>query len=396
MYTVQDAKNELTGLMHGTTLDDIVNLDGLFDRAARQLLLDVDPQETIRSSQIPFYDKLYTFPLASDVKGNKIIDIQHLHDRNGRIYPQNYTQEFSIKQQRINERSLNVTFRNGLKYLSLNTFELPEAVTISPTNDATEFNAVLSVTNLSDNTTNTVTGDGSLYFDYNGANLNATIDTTVDPIDMSDVDAMNAGVFLTNVSVPDGDAVASMSLKIGTDSSNYVSMTSSTTHQGTVFQNGFNAVSFLLADSTETGSVDWSSIAYAELTITFKSTAAQTGIYVDGIFYSEGEYLEYVYYSKYLFINSSGAFQERVTADTDIINLDTDGFNLYVHLLGLFSAQQQQSANSTFDAGFFAQQYRDSLAKYKAAYKGETQLPQSTYYSVQRGGYPYTSRRFKR
>ena len=63
-YTVQNAKNELLGMMHGTTLDDIINIDGVFDRAARQLLMDVDPQETIRSSYIPFYDKLYTFPLA--------------------------------------------------------------------------------------------------------------------------------------------------------------------------------------------------------------------------------------------------------------------------------------------------------------------------------------------
>jgi len=292
--------------------------------------------------------------------------------------------------------SLVCNFRNGLKYLSLSTFELPEAVTISPTNDATEFNAVLSVDNLSDNSTNTITGDGSLYFDYNGANLNAVIDTTVDAIDMSDIDAMNAGVFMTNVSLPDGAALASATIKVGTDSSNYVSMTSTTTHQGTVFQTGWNPISFLLADSTETGTVDWSSIAYSELMLTFTSTDPQTGIYVDGIFYSEGEYLEYLYYSKFLFINTNGAFQERVTSDTNIVNLDTDGFNMYVFLVGLYSSQQQQSANTQFDAGFFAQQYKESLAKYKAAYKGETQLPQSTYYQVQRGGYPYTSRRFKR
>lgn len=395
-YTVQNAKNELLGMMHGTTLDDIINIDGVFDRAARQLLMDVDPQETIRSSYIPFYDKLYTFPLAADVKGNKIIDVQHLHDRGGRIYPQNYSQEFSIKQQQQNARSLNISFRNGLKYLSLKAFELPQAITIAETSNATDWSAVLAMTGLSDTDTNTVTGDGSLYYNYNGANLSATMSTTVDALDLSDLEDRNAGVFLLNTSVPVGASLASMTLKIGSGAGDYITITSTSTHQGTVFQNAWNAVSFLLANGTETGTIDWSAITIAEVTWTFTSTTPQTGIYLDGLFFSKGEYLEYLYYSKFLFRNTAGVFQETVDDDTNIINLDTETYNLYLYQVALLASQEQQSANTGFDANFFAQKYKDCLDRYKNMYKAEVQTPQSTYYKIQRGGYPQTSRRFKR
>ncbi len=52
-YNVQDLKNDLTGILHGTTTNQIQNLDGVINRAARQLLLDVDPQETKRIVELP-------------------------------------------------------------------------------------------------------------------------------------------------------------------------------------------------------------------------------------------------------------------------------------------------------------------------------------------------------
>lgn len=45
-YNILDLKNDLEGVLHGTTNNQIQNLDGVINRAARQLLLDLDPQET--------------------------------------------------------------------------------------------------------------------------------------------------------------------------------------------------------------------------------------------------------------------------------------------------------------------------------------------------------------
>ena len=44
--------NDLTGIMSGTTLNQITNPYGAINRAASQLLLDCDPQETIRITPI--------------------------------------------------------------------------------------------------------------------------------------------------------------------------------------------------------------------------------------------------------------------------------------------------------------------------------------------------------
>ena len=77
-YSVQTAKNDLAGVLHGTQLSQIQNLDGVFNRAARQLLLDLDPQETKRVVEFtnPIFNTVFDYPIAADVKGNKIIDIR--------------------------------------------------------------------------------------------------------------------------------------------------------------------------------------------------------------------------------------------------------------------------------------------------------------------------------
>jgi hypothetical protein len=63
--------------LHGTTLSQVENISGVFNRAARQLLLDIDPQETKRIEQLasPIFYQVYDYAPPADLKGQKIIDI---------------------------------------------------------------------------------------------------------------------------------------------------------------------------------------------------------------------------------------------------------------------------------------------------------------------------------
>jgi hypothetical protein len=47
-YSINTCNGEVAAALHGTSLNKINNLNGLHNRTARQLLLDIDPQETIR------------------------------------------------------------------------------------------------------------------------------------------------------------------------------------------------------------------------------------------------------------------------------------------------------------------------------------------------------------
>ena len=71
-YQISDVENELQAMLHGTALNQVTNLFGVFNRAARRVLADVDPQETKVVSQFgKMYDGVWDYPLAVDVKGDR-------------------------------------------------------------------------------------------------------------------------------------------------------------------------------------------------------------------------------------------------------------------------------------------------------------------------------------
>ena len=102
-----------------------------------------------------------------------------------------------------------------------------------------------------------------------------------------------------------------------------------------------------------------------------------------------GTILNYEYYSKYLFRNAStGTYQETVLDDSDLINLDTESFNLLTYKVAELVVQQQQGIDATmYDGPYFANKYQQALLRYKAMYKSELQKPQSSYYQMPRTGY---------
>ena len=124
-YTVQDIKNDLTGVLHQTQLNQIFNIDGLIDRAARQLLLDVDPQETKRTLEFvnPIFNGVFDYPIAADVKGNRIIDIRPQVRRLPLdIWSQSYNQEFDVFKSNILtlKNMFTMNLNTGIKTLRIN------------------------------------------------------------------------------------------------------------------------------------------------------------------------------------------------------------------------------------------------------------------------------------
>lgn len=78
----------------------------------------------------------------------------------------------------------------------------------------------------------------------------------------------------------------------------------------------------------------------------------------------------------------TGAYQEKVTDPSNLINLDTESYNLLFNLVAFLATQQQQGLDASFyDGNFFGQEYQKGVTRYKALYKSQRQKPQSIYYS---------------
>jgi hypothetical protein len=395
-YSVLNLKQDLTGVLHQTELNQITNLDGVIDRAARQLLLDVDPQETKRVLEFvtPIYNGVFDYAIADDVKGNKIVDIRpQVRRLPVDIWSQAYNQAFDVTKQNIlsSVNMFTMNFNTGLKTLRVNAPYLNEPIIINQI-EAISTNGTWATggtaSNLSVNNSNFVQGAGSLQFDVTvGAAYLENYDMTA--VNLEDYE--NQSPFFTWVYIPTGSTLTSVNLRIGSSSTDYYTRTVTVNQQGLAFVDGWNLCQFDWAGITSVGSPDSSELDYARITLNV--TGSMSGCKVNGLNSILGTVLEYEYYSKYLFRNAStGAFQETVLDDSDLINLDTESYNLLFNLTALYAVQQQQGMDAlSYDGTFFQNQYNSNLARYKAMYKSEVQKPQTTYYAQ-----PTPNRRYGR
>lgn len=372
-------------MMHGTTNNQIQGIDNLIYRAARQLLLDIDPQETKRVVEFtnPIFNTVFDYPLASDVKGNKIIDIFPQVQRLPRdIWTQQYNQAFDITKQNIFTQinMFTMNFNTGVKAIKINAPFLNPPIIVNNADDTTDngtWAAGGTASNLTVNNTNFVNGSGSLQFDV------TTGTGYIENSDMTAVDLtahLNQSSFFVWVYVPTGSNLTSVNLRWGSSSSDYYDLTVTTNQQSTAFQNGWNLCQFQWASASTTGSPDVTAIDYLRVSLVLSANA--TACKVNSVNSILGTILSYSYYSKYLFRDSStGAFQETVTDGSNLINLDTESYNLLTNLCVYYASQQVQGLDATFYDGTFAkQEYMNGVLRYKSLYKSEVQKPQTTFY----------------
>lgn len=384
-YSISTMEQELEAMLHGTTLNQITNLVGLENRAARQLLLDIDPQETKRVVEFvnPIFNTVYNYPIADDVKGNKLIDIfPQVQRLPWDVWSQSYNQAFDVTKQNIFslKNMFTMNFNTGLKSIRINAPFLNAPVVVNQI-EGIALNGTWAVggtaSSLAVNNTNFAQGAGSLQFN---ATTGASYieNSTMTAVDLSAV--VNQSSLFVWVYVPTGSNLTSVELRFGSSSANYYALTVTQNQQGNAFVNGWNLCQFPWVSTSTVGTPVSTAINYARVTLTMAANA--TACLVNGLDSILGTILNYSYYSKYLFRDATtGAFQETVSDTSNLINLDTESYNLYVNLVALYAVQQQQGLDGLFfDSSFFQNAYQQGLERYKAMYKSELQKPQSIYY----------------
>ena len=178
-------------------------------------------------------------------------------------------------------------------------------------------------------------------------------------------------------------------------SSDYYTRTLTTTNEGNAFATGWNLIRADWSGATVVGSPTVTAIDYLYINVIV--TSSQTGIKVDNIVSNMGLYRTVEYYSKFLYRDSiTGAFQETVTDNSNLINLDTDSYNLYFNLLAFYADQQVQGLSATFfDSSFFGQEYQKGKQRYTSMMKSQVQKPGESYYNPNKSGYGrYLGRRW--
>lgn len=402
-YTVQNLENDLIGILHGTTLSQVQNLNGVLWRAARDVLQDVDPQETKRTIQlVPVYPYVYDYPCMSDLKGNKITDVAPQTPRFGTdIFTSKTPQYFDVNKSNsggfLTDNMFTVAYNTGAKTLRLNLANsasfpsISSPLVISSADLVSGANGTWSTTgnatNLTTDYQNSFTGTGSLMFNIAaGGGTAGLVNSTLSPVNISTAFGQLSLFLETYLDVP--SAFSSVTVRIGSSPANYYQAVVTQTQEATAFTTGWNLLSALTSAMATVGNPIDTAITY--LAVTWQpDAAAHFGIRLNNVVMQTGIPLNVSYFSDCMFQNAQTlAFQQTVTDPSNLINLGTDSYNLMTFKSAYFIAQQLQGIEALFfDATFFQNLYAEALAKYKVQYKSDIQKQQTTYYQKNQSGY---------
>lgn len=385
-YSIQTLLNDVSSITHGTTINKIPNIYGHINRAARQVLQDVDPKETTRIVSLPqVFNDIFDYAIPTDVKGDRITDIRPQAGRKvGDIWVQDYATTFDSQKSLGLSNAIYTQWNTGVKSIRIEAPTLTAPTTISDTSTTTGWAATVGADAITLDSTNYVAGNGALSFNLLAGSASGYIEnSTLTAIDLTS-HLFTSTLFMW-VYLPTASAITSVNLRWGSSSSDYYNYTATSTQQGTAFQDGWNLVQFPWVSATQVGTPTYTAINYTRITIAYDSTL-QTGVKIDNITSTLGFYFDIQYYSKYLFRDPvTNAFQETVVDNTDntkIINLDTESYNLLFNKTAFFIAQALQGADAGYDEIYWDTEYEKCLDKYKKQNPSEAMKKGETYYNM--------------
>jgi hypothetical protein len=392
--------NDIASVVHGTTINKIPNVYGHINRAARAVLLDVDPKETQKIVQLSqVFNNVFDYAIPTDVKGDRIIDLRMQAGRDpSEIFVQDYATTFDSQKSLGFSNAIYTQWNTGVKSIRIEAPTLKSPVVVTDTSSLTGWTVTSGAQNLSLDTTNNVAGGGALVFDLAAGSATGSIEiSTLNPIDMTT--NVNVDTEFFWVYLPTGSAVTSINLKLGSDyTANYYTYTVTTNQQGNAFVNGWNLIACPWASATLVGSPTLTAYDSVQVTFSYNSTL-QTGVKFCNLTSNTGYIFELQYYSKYIFRDSTtNAFQETVVDGTDdnkLINLDTESYNLLFNKTVFFIAQALQGNDAQYDATFWDSEYTNALKRYRAQNPSEAIKKGESYYTTPNKSYNRFNPRYR-
>jgi len=387
-FSINTCNSDLLAITHGLTINQIANINGLHNRTARALINDIDPIETVKKvlTTTPLFNQVWDYACPADLKGNRIIDISPQYCRYpGQIISQTFNQPFDIDRNLCAAPSeFTIQWNNQVKTIRINDTSLPSGIVLDTCDAVNTWTTGGTASNLTENNLNYANGSGSLCFNVT-TGTGFISETLPEQIDMSS--QLNQASLFYYLYLPLGSSLTSTEIRWGSSSSDYYSCISTATNEGNAFATGWNLIRGDWVNATVVGTPVDTAINYLYIGVTV--SANLTGVCVDNIVSNMGLYRTIEYYSKYMFRNANtGVFQETTTNTSDLINLDTDSYNLYFNLLAFYAAQQLQGLDAMFyDANFFKGEYEAGKAKYAARQPSQVQKVRQNYYRPSKGGY---------
>ena len=381
IYTRDTLRDDVNSRLHNK-IGVLSNVDNLINRAALEVWADTDLRSAKRKASLApnLFTEIYHYTCPTDMKGYSIIDLQRQKDNR----PKSERWELTTEEQFDATKSgvtntIAFSDRDFTRKLLIAKQLTDDSLTIDTMDAVGDWIAFGDVENVVVDNDNYVKGSGCVKWDIaDGGGTTARIrNTSLTAYDITDY--LSSGSAFIWVYLTSATDVTNIIAELGDSVATYYRITVTTTNEGLSFANGWNLLRFPLADRVEVGgTVTGTACTYGTIYMTKAvGKISEVDYRFDNLVLKNGEYYNLIYYTKYPWQSAAGTYLENSTADTDLLNVDSDEYNMVIEKC---VDKLGRVAREYTDANDARVMYRELRDRYILNVPSEAMLMTTTYY----------------
>lgn len=331
LKTVSNLRDSVAAILSGVDIDNVDNLNGALERAARTLVQKADVPEASGKQNIVLYSGVTNYPCATNIFGTAVNDIrpQGISRLPSDTVAKRPGEQFDrTKGYLPNGTMFTFEYSNGVPTIRIVSQQPTQNISIDTMDATTGWTAAGSASLLTADTGVYYESPGSLRFKLTGSSTGTLTKTLTSVIDMDTYE--DVGVAFIAIRIPDGATatnLTSISLKLGSDSTNYDLVSNTTGFLGAWVSGEWLLVAFDYSASASTGTPNWNAIDYVQVSLVHTGTF--TNFRVGGLWIAMPSPAEILYQSAAIFKASGASASTIITTVDDSILLNDPAFTLY-------------------------------------------------------------------
>lgn len=341
MPTVSQLKDSVAAILSGIDLGTVDDLYGAFERAAKVLVQKVKVPETQGTQNIMLYSGVIDYLIDSRIYGTEILDIRPQGQPRyiGNFVFKKFGDDFD-RQKGYQRQGTMATFayQQGTPIIRVVASQTLPQIIIDPMTDTTGWVAGGSASAIVQDTAVYYQQPASLRFTLTGTSTGTITKTLPNSLNLSSYQGV--GLSFLAIFIPTGvDAtdLTSISVKLGSTSLNYSSVSQTEGFIGAWTSGQWLIVGFDFSTASNVGTPNWSAIQYVQVSLTTVSTL--TNFRIGGLWIAQPSANQIIYASAGFFLDN-GIVSTSITSDNDQVILSDQTYPLYQYECALAMLQQ--------------------------------------------------------
>lgn len=332
-YTVGQLKDSVAGMLSGTNLNNVTNLNVAIERAARQLAQKIGLLDSMGRYNLTLYDGVFDYAVPSTIFGTDVYDIAPQGNSRSVI---EYTYKNPLmdfdreKNYQITGTRLTFEYNKGTPILRVSTVLTRAAAVIDPMTDTSGWTTGGSASGLTQDPTVFYQDDNSLRFQLTGASTGTlTKSISTQNFSTSGIAYQDVAVGFLALYAPSVSNLTSVTLRLGSSPTDYNEVTNTTGFLGSFSSGEWILVPFDFSTATTTGTPNWAAIDYCQ--VRFTTSGSMSNVRVGSLWLSLPTPVMLKYKSSALFKALGQNPATTIVNDNDEVILQANTFTLFEH-----------------------------------------------------------------